>query len=90
VRYRAAGLIGVAGFASAPFGVVIAHHLSQSTLLGLFAVVFAYVGGALAGMALGRVLAPRIPGTHTQIGFAVLLGGLAIALASRSLQLGLG
>jgi uncharacterized membrane protein YfcA len=42
VRYRAAGLIGLAGMSAAPLGVIAAQHLPNRPLLAAFAVVLIY------------------------------------------------
>ncbi len=48
-------------------------------------VALPFVLGALAGMALGRVLAPRLAGASLQRGFALAAGLAAIAMAAHGL-----
>ncbi|SFF26290.1 hypothetical protein SAMN04488120_101255 [Fontimonas thermophila] len=77
----ATALMAVALTGSAAVASAIAHDLHLP-----WAVALPFVGGALAGMFAGRRIAPRIPGSWLQRGFALLLIGVAGALA---LQAGL-
>lgn len=54
VRYRAATVMGVCGWFSAPFGLRAARHLPESVLVALFAVVMIIVAVRMLLQALGR------------------------------------
>lgn len=55
VRYRAAMVMGVSGWFSAPFGLRVARHLPEPVLVALFAMVMAIVAMRLLLQALRRL-----------------------------------
>jgi uncharacterized membrane protein YfcA len=54
VRYRAAALMGLGGWLSAPFGLRLARHLPESLLVALFAMVMVIVAVRMIRQALRR------------------------------------
>lgn len=61
----------------------VAGGLAQGRPLPL-AVALPFITGAVAGMSLGRMAAPRIAGPHLQQGFAAVAGLVSLAMAAHA------